>query len=342
MNTVKSLMLTIGFGILVSSPVVAEKPTLDMLTWGGSYEEAQNKAFFNDFEKEYNVDLQSRAMGDSILGRIRAESEHPGGERIDLVDISAGALAIGCDENLLLPIHEEYQNADGYIDGAIKPCGVANSIWAVGVVSRPTETEIDSAEDFFDPSIEGARGLKRHPRTTLELALLGAGVPKDEIYDVLRTEEGIQLAFDTLDKIKDRIKWWQYSSQASNLLMSGNVVATTVYTARMVHLKKFEGADNFKIHWNSHVRGYGYFAIPKHTDNQELAKELVKYATGPKNNGLSKYSGHSSVRKDQPNTITDDYPTHEDNMDKAIVQSDVFWSNHQDQLTERFNSWLSK
>lgn len=334
------LKTTVLMFTLLFATCAQAQDSLHVLTWGGSYEEAQHKAFFNDFEKEYNTEINTTPIGDSILGKIRAEAESNSDNKVDVVDISAGARVIGCETGLLVHIEDLFDPND-YIEGAIQPCGIANSVWSLGVVSRPSQTKINSAEDFFNPDIPGNRALKKHPRTTLELALLGAGVPKDEIYDRLRTEEGVQLAFDTMDKIKDRIKWWSFSSQASNLLMSDNVVATTVYTPRIVYLQEEEGAEDVKIHWNSHVRGMGYFSIPKASDNKELAIKLVKYATGPKNNDLVKFTGHSPIRSDQPE-LSKDYATHPENAKQAIVQSDEFWGNNEDRLVERFQNWLAQ
>lgn len=333
MMAVMSVVLMFG----TTGTAMADR-TLQVLTWGGTIEEAQKKSFFNDFEQEYGIDIQTRALGDSMLGKIRTEAESNSDNKIDMVDFAGGARKIGCDSGILVHL-EDHFDPDNYIDGAIKPCGVAHLVYAHGLVTRPSKTEIDSAKDFFDPDIPGDRGLKRHPRNTLELALLGAGIPKDKIYDALRTEEGVDLAFDTMDKIKDRIKWWSYSSQTTNLLMSGSVVATTSITPVIKTLKEEEGVTDVKVHWNSHVRGMAYFSVPKASDNIEDAIELVRYATGPKNNNLVKYTGYSPVPKDQP-IRSRDFPNHPDNREHGISQNEEFWGNNQDRLTERFQSWL--
>ena len=39
----------------------------------------------------------------------------------------------------------------------------------------------------------------------LEMALMGDGVPAEEVYDLLGTEAGVQRAFAKLDTIKDHV-----------------------------------------------------------------------------------------------------------------------------------------
>ena len=58
---------------------------------------------------------------------------------------------------------------------------------------------------IFDlETFPGKRSLEKKPKKNLEWALLCDGVAKDELYDVLSTDEGVQRALDKLDTIKDR------------------------------------------------------------------------------------------------------------------------------------------
>ena len=50
--------------------------------------------------------------------------------------------------------------------------------------------------DFFDTkAYPGKRGMRKNPKVTLEFALIADGVPTDQVYDVLSTEEGVARAF---------------------------------------------------------------------------------------------------------------------------------------------------
>lgn len=338
-KTILSLTVSLSFALSPLSFAEKNEP-LQILTWGGKYEEAQQKAFFKPFEEDYNTEIISQSLGESVISRLKAEVRQPPSKnRIDFADVTADARITACDENILVRIEDKVDKSD-YPEGTVKPCGIANSKWSITISS--TNPDIQTAEDFFDPSIPGDRGLKKTPRATLEFALMGAGIPKDEIYDKLKTEEGIKLAFETLNKIKDRIKWWEYSAQASNLLMSGGVEATTSYSSRMIYLKRFEDEDRHTIHWEDHIQGYGYFVIPKTSDNKDLALELMEYSTGPKNLDIWNYTGTSSMRNEIPKNATENYAGLSNIEEKALMQNEQFWGDYGDDLTERFNNWLKK
>ena len=75
----------------------------------------------------------------------------------------------------------------------------------VNSASRPT-----TAADFFDlEKFPGKRGLWRSPKHNLEFALIADGVPVDQIYNALSSEQGIQRAFAKLDTIKSEVVWWE-------------------------------------------------------------------------------------------------------------------------------------
>ena len=51
----------------------------------------------------------------------------------------------------------------------------------------------------------------------LEMALMGDGVPASGVYDVMKTDEGIDRAFAKLDTIKDSVVWWGSWCSASTI-----------------------------------------------------------------------------------------------------------------------------
>ena len=64
--------------------------------------------------------------------------------------------------------------------------------------------------DFFDAEkFPGKRGLKKAPKALLEMALMGDGVPADQVYEALATPEGLDRAFAKLDTIKRDVVWWE-------------------------------------------------------------------------------------------------------------------------------------
>ena len=92
--------------------------------------------------------------------------------------------------------------------------------------------------DFFDTdAYPGKRGMRKNPKVTLEFALIADGVPTDQVYDVLSTEEGVARAFAKLDTIKDDIVWWEAGAQPPQLLADGEVVFSTAWNGRVFNAK---------------------------------------------------------------------------------------------------------
>jgi putative spermidine/putrescine transport system substrate-binding protein len=67
----------------------------------------------------------------------------------------------------------------------------------------------------------GKRALEKRPINNMEWALLCDGVAKDDVYDVLETEEGQERRFAKLDTIKDNVVWWSAGAETPQLLADG-------------------------------------------------------------------------------------------------------------------------
>jgi putative spermidine/putrescine transport system substrate-binding protein len=73
-------------------------------------------------------------------------------------------------------------------------------------------------------------------RSNLEWALLCDGVAKEDLYDVLSTEEGVDRALAKLDTIKDEVIWWSAGADTPQLLADGEVVMGSTYNGRLFSL----------------------------------------------------------------------------------------------------------
>lgn len=323
--------------ILFAFQAQAEEP-INMLLSGGSYTEAQQAAYIDPWTEESDESYTSMTVG-SELAKIRAE-QIAGNPTVDVAAMNGNEVIMGCEQGLLEPL--DFLDAEDYVEGALLECGVGADVYATVVATRPSKTIISSAEDFFDPSIPGRRGLKRSPTLTLELALMGAGVPQDEIYEVLGTEKGIGLAFETLDRIKDRIVWWEAGAQPPQLLADGEVVATTAYSGRIVNLRKDEGFEDSELLWSTQIMGFTFFAIPANAPHMERARKAVSYFTGPQNAAFADYMPYSPTTTVGEPNLTPDYPTWPANAEVGLVLDDEFWTNHSDALGRRFTAWLAK
>ena len=82
--------------------------------------------------------------------------------------------------------------------------------------------------------------MRRVPDVNLEFALLADGVPSEQVYEVLSTQEGLDRAFRKLDTIKDQVVWWEAGAQAPQLLADGEVAMSTAYNGRIFNAQVLE------------------------------------------------------------------------------------------------------
>ena len=96
--------------------------------------------------------------------------------------------------------------------------------------------------DFFDTkTFPGKRGLRKIPKANLEMALMADGVAPADVYEMLKTDEGVDRAFKKLASIKDDIIWWEAGAQPPQLLADGEVAMTTAYNGRIFNAIAAEG-----------------------------------------------------------------------------------------------------
>lgn len=323
---------------LTSLTVHASDDTLEIKTSGGSYADALEEAFFKPFAEKHDIEY-TLGNNNEGLAIVQAEHEAQNGET-DIIVLYENNAIRGCEEGILtdLPFDER---EDYYVEGTVLECGVGFSQYAT-MIATDDETEIDSVEDFFDPSIPGRRGMTKWAEHTLELALLGAGVEPEDVPEKLKTQEGVELAFETLDKIKDDIVWFHTGAQANQMLIDDEVVATVGYDARFNKLKD-EGYD-VELLWDGFVTGTSMAVVPETAPNKEKAIELLDFASShPRNSQIAKHIAYSPVTKEFDDDLIDErFATHPSNKDGAVRPDLHFWADNTERLNEQFSNWLNK
>ncbi|WP_082377903.1 extracellular solute-binding protein [Pseudomonas sp. RIT-PI-q] len=92
------------------------------------------------------------------------------------------------------------------------------------------KTPPSSWADFWDlEKFPGKRALRKSPVHTLQIALMADGVPKDKVYALLKTPQGVDRAFAKLDKVKSSIQWRESGAQPQQWLAAGDVVLTSAF-----------------------------------------------------------------------------------------------------------------
>jgi putative spermidine/putrescine transport system substrate-binding protein len=359
MRDLRLLTASAALALLASGAGASGARAADQLTvvsWGGAYTTSQVKAYHEPFAKDTGVEILSEDYNGG-LAQIRAQVES-GNVTWDLVDLELSDVVRGCDDGLLeeLDLADLPPAPDGtpaeedFIEGTLHDCAVSTIIWSTVFAYDDTKFTGDkpaTIADLFDlERFPGKRALRKNAKVNLEFALMADGVPADEVYDVLSTDEGVDRAFAKLDTIKDQVVWWEAGAQPPQLLADGEVAMTTAYNGRLFDAI-YNEAKPFVIVWDGQVWDLDMWGMPVGADGGGTAWEFVKFSTdtqrlADQSNWISYGPARKSSMALVPEEIKPHLPTAPENFTNALQNDFEWWADNQDEMNERFNAWLAK
>lgn len=333
---------------ILSLASTASARDLTVVSWGGSYQDAQRKAYFEPYEKETGTKLLEDSW-DGGIGTLRAKVQG-GATPWDVVQVEAEELQVGCDEGLLKPLDwDKLGGKDKFLPATVNECGVGAILWSTGIAydaDKFPDGGPQSWADFWNvKKFPGKRALRKGPKYNLEFALMADGVPVDKVYDVLATPEGVQRAFNKLSELKPNLIWWEAGAQPAQLLASGEVVMTSVYNGRLDAPRK-EGHD-FRFVWPGSIYAVDSWVILEGSPNADAAMDLIVFMSRPENQRkLPEYISYGVSNKDavkgiDPKVLAN-LPSAPENLKGAIPIGTEFWTDHIDELSKQFNAWAAK
>ena len=343
----------LALGIASAAPAAE---SLTVVSWGGAYTHSQVKAYHEPFSKKTGIKILSEDYNGG-LAQVKAQVES-GNVTWDVVDLELSDAIRGCDEGLLEtidhsilpPAPDGTPARDDFIPGTLTECAVGEIVWSTVVAfnrEKFSEEWPRSIRDFFNlERFPGKRGLRKSPRVNLEWALMADGVPTAQVYEVLATEEGVDRAFQVLDRIKHEVVWWEAGAQPPQLLADGEVVMTSAYNGRLYNAI-FKERKPFEIIWDGQVWDIDLWGIVKGTPNLATALEFVKFSTDTKRLAdQAKYISYGPVRRSSMEKVNKrvkpHLPTSPDNFANSLQNDFEWWANNQQEMDERFSAWLVK
>ncbi|MGC5702667.1 ABC transporter substrate-binding protein [Pseudomonas sp. NFXW11] len=326
---------------------LAQADSLTVISVGGLNKQAQQQAFYTPFEQQHSIAINAGEYNGE-LGKIKAMVE-TGSVAWDVVEVDHADIQRGCDEGLFeqLPALPGVTPGE-FVEGALSECGVGIFIWSTALVFNPKAVPKAPTgwADLWDlATFPGKRALHKGAKLTLEIALMADGVPREQVYQVLRESDGVDRAFRKLDQIKQQIQWWESGSQPLQWLAAGDVSMTSVYTARAISAQK-AGYD-FPLVWNGSLYDMDSWGIVKGSPNLAAALKFIAFASLPAQQRVFAeimHNGptHKATLALIAPQIQLDFPTAPQNMGKALKVDSEFWIDHGHELEERFNAWAAR
>lgn len=341
---------------------------LTIVSWGGAYSNSQNEAYHKPYTSITGVTVINDESSAEAVAKLRA-MEEAGNVTWDVVDVVASDAIRLCDEGLAMEINHDEQLAaapDGtpasedFGDLLVSDCFIPQIVYSTTVGYRTDvetwagNTPTDICALFDTETFPGKRALEKRPINNMEWALICDDVAKDDVYDVLSSDEGVQRALDKLATIKDDVIWWSAGAETPQLLADSEVVIGSTYNGRLFAVIE-EQDQPVAMLWDAQVFDLDGWIIPAGLSDERKARALhyMKFATDTQRLAdQAKYISYGPARlssaplvgkhADLGIDMAPHMPTDPKNAENTFLYNYEWWADNRDDLDGKFQAWLAQ
>lgn len=333
----------------------AQKGEVVISSYGGTFQDAQRKAFFEPFEKETGIKVVDTTA--PLLPKIKAMVETRNVEW-DVVEVEAATLLVLAKQGLLEPL--DYANFDKEtlrdIDArVVHPYGIGTIFFSnvIGYNTKKYSKDIHprSWAEFWDvKKFPGPRALFAGDFvvTPIEMALMADGVAPDKLYPI-----DLERAYRSLSRIKPQVvKWLRSGGEGPQLLVDGQVDLASAANGRFEAVME-KGAP-IGYEWNQGILRVDYWAIPKGAKNLKNAMNFIEFASKPKPQAeLAKLIPYGPTNKRAFEHMSVErarrLPSHPENLSRQVLYNAEWWADvdksgksHLERNIEMWNAWITR
>ncbi|MBD2749554.1 ABC transporter substrate-binding protein [Microvirga sp. BT688] len=335
--------------LLASSAIAQEKVVI--ANYGGMVADFYNRYCAQPLKERHGIVLEQVAISDP-LGQLKVQ-QATGTNLWDMFPAEGEILITATNNGWLEPIDWSVVDPDNEMPAVGRhKYGVAGRVYSMILAYRtdkvPAGKVVDGWKTFWDvKNFPGPRAMRDTPLENLEFALIADGVPLDQIYNVLRTPEGVDRAFAKLSEIKPNIAvFWTSGQQPAQLLASGEVYYTNTWNGRVVQMKSEKVPVD--ISWSGGSLNIPFYSIPKGAKNPSAVMKFFNVCfmdLGIQKIG-AEVTGYPSLSPKLPallsEKIREDLPTSEKNMKQQFAFDLEFWAKNRPALQRRWDAWRLK
>ena len=321
--------------------------TVSYASYGGAYQEGVRKAILDHLPADHGMDVVDYTLQGGISD-VRTKVKG-GANTIDVAELYGGYCDMAADEGLLEKLdYSMIPNAAGIPENLKHEYWIGFTAYST-VMAYNTEVYKDnppkSWADFFDTEkFPGPRAILGYSaQTTLEIALMADGVPKDQIYPLDEDR-----AFAMMEKLKPNIAvYWDSGAQSTQLATSQEVDMLTIWAARIEAAIK-EGAP-FAYTLNDAVLDVECLVVPKGSPNPTGAMKLVNHLIDPHYQAnLPDFIPYGPMNQDafKMGLITPEKAativTSSENLQKQLVTDMTYWFKNAARIQERWDQFKAQ
>ena len=359
-----SAALVLSTGVTFADGHMADELTL--VSWGGAYQKSQQRAYSEPYAADTGVNFVWDESSAEAVAKLRAMNE-AGNVTWDVVDVVAADAIRLCDEGLAMEIDPDEDlaaapdgtsAADDFGELLVSDCFIPQIVYSTtfgyrtDMVGDTPPTDVCAVFDL--EAYPGKRSLEKRAINNMEWALLCDGVAKEDVYDVLETDEGQAQALAKLDTIKDEVIWWSAGADTPQLLADGEVVIGSTYNGRLFSVIE-EQNQPVAILWDAQVFDLDGWIIPTGLPEDRLARamDFVKFATDTQRLAdQAKYISYGPARASSAPLVgkhadlgidmAPHMPTDPENAKNTFLYNYEFWADYRDDIEAKFQAWLAQ
>lgn len=331
-------LIAVTGAIFVTAASAADPGKLVVSSYGGSFQEAQSKAFFEPFTKATGIKL----TGTTGAGYAKIKAMVTSGDVTwDVTTADSASLENEVKDDLLQPIDYSVVKADG-IPAALR------TKYAVGYIKFTENLAWDKVKfpngltpaQFFDPSVKARRVMYSLPYYNLEFALMADGVKPADLFPL-----DVDRALKVIDRVKDQIVGFKPPSDVQALIQQGEVDVAFAPGGRVDNAIK--AGANWAYSYDASVADVEYWAVLKGAPNAAEAMKYINFASQPEQQAeLPRHIFYGPTNVDALKLLdpafVKDLPGNPENEKLGAVVNSKWWNENFDSVMTRWNPYIMR
>ena len=344
----------LSISLLAFSFQTASAEPITVVSWGGSYGKAQDRALFTDASNHSGIAINRESGASMTKTCLQVQS---GSVTWDLVVTGSGGAAAAAADGCLEKIDYSVVDVSDFYPGLYTDYCVGSDVFAT-VMAWNTDKYGEPGSPGAPSSWADFWNVKKFPGTrayrannvdgALEPALMADGVPPEKVYEVLATPEGKRRAINKIRELKPHIAdFWGSGAQQAQLMKDAEVDMSTGWNGRFDNAKK----DGAKVGYtfNQALLDYDCFAMPKGAPNKEVAMRFLAEVSKPQYQAnLPFYITYGPTNRKAyemtkaPKELIESLPSHPKNVPLMLPVSLDWYAKHKNEALELYMELMSE
>ena len=308
-------------------------------TWGGSWEAAMKKAWFEPFTAKTGIEVVT--VSGNTYGKIQSMVE-AGRPEWDVVEVNPDFQWIGIEKNLLEPIDFKVVDKSQIMPGKnmVTDYSVPQVLFSrvMFYSKRFTQPPATWADAWDASRYPGKRAfLSRANGGAFEAALLADGVPADKLYPL-----DIDRALKKLTQIRNHVLWYETNAQGEQYMTDGQAALGLLADGRALNAVANKAPSD--IQYNQSLMTWSTMIVLKGARNKDAAMQLLAYCLSPE--GQTKIAMAytygpvvPAAYKDVPAERARTLSGGPQQQGKYVLVDEQWWAKNFATATEKLNAW---